>query len=312
MQKTNFPFEIIIHDDASTDGTADIVKKYAKKHPDIFKTIFEKENQYSKKTWRFLNDMFYSAHGKYIALCEGDDFWTDENKLQKQVDFLEKNKDHTVCFHTVKIFFDDASGKEEISPEPAEGYVFDLENLLIDNYIHTCSVMYRRQDYKNLANEIMPHDLYMHVYHARSGKIGFIKDVMGVYRKQPNGVWWESRDHISNIYERHRYMLINLYSELLKMLKDSTTYTPIIYKHVTHLFRSFIEIDASHKQSLFIDTVRDFPEMSAQFAIQQKVYIDDLKTENQRLSDVVNGLDEEIKAIKGSHWYRLNPKLKRK
>src|SRR5690554_6640453 len=92
-QKTSFKFEIIIHDDASTDGTASIVKKYEQEHPNLIKAIYQKKNQYSQGIKPWPNFVFPIARGKYIALCEGDDYWTDPFKLQKQVDFLEANMD---------------------------------------------------------------------------------------------------------------------------------------------------------------------------------------------------------------------------
>ena len=104
MQKTSFPFEVLVHDDASTDRTADIIREYEKKFPKIIKPIYQKENQYSKgftavtATWNFPR-----AQGKYIALCEGDDYWIDENKLQIQVDFLERNPEYTMCFHNAEV-----------------------------------------------------------------------------------------------------------------------------------------------------------------------------------------------------------------
>ena len=91
MQKTNFKYEIIIHDDASTDNTANIILEYEKKYPDIIKPIYQTENQYSKGKKPTLIT-YKAAQGKYIALCEGDDYWIDENKLQLQVDYMEKNK----------------------------------------------------------------------------------------------------------------------------------------------------------------------------------------------------------------------------
>lgn len=99
MQKTSFPFEVLVHDDASTDRTADIIREYEKKFPKIIKPIYQKENQYSKgftsvtATWNFPR-----AQGKYMALCEGDDYWIDENKLQMQVDFLENNPEYGMCY----------------------------------------------------------------------------------------------------------------------------------------------------------------------------------------------------------------------
>ena len=97
MQKTNFRFEAIVHDDASTDGTATIIREYAEKYPDIIKPIYETENQYSKHDGSLQKIMNEACNGKYIAICEGDDYWTDSYKLQKQIDFLESHRDYTMC-----------------------------------------------------------------------------------------------------------------------------------------------------------------------------------------------------------------------
>ena len=98
-QKTNFQFEVFVQDDASTDNSQEIIKRIAEKHSCII-PLLHKENIYSKG--RNLNEyVFKNARGKYIAICEGDDYWTDLYKLQKQVDFLESNKDYSLCFHKV-------------------------------------------------------------------------------------------------------------------------------------------------------------------------------------------------------------------
>ncbi len=103
MQKTNFNFEVLIHDDASTDNTANIIREYEQKYPDIIKPIYQTENQYSKGKPISATFNWPRAQSKYIALCEGDDYWTDPNKLQKQVDFLEANPDYMMCFHNAEI-----------------------------------------------------------------------------------------------------------------------------------------------------------------------------------------------------------------
>ncbi len=109
MQKTNFPFEVIVHDDASPDKTADIVREYEKKYPAIIKAIYQTENQYSKRDGTIARIMNEACKGKYIALCEGDDYWIDENKLQMQVDFLEENPEYGMCFHGALEHFEDGT-----------------------------------------------------------------------------------------------------------------------------------------------------------------------------------------------------------
>lgn len=106
IQETDFPFEILIHDDASTDRTAEIIREYEAKYPTLIKPIYQTENQYSKGMR--INPIFNypRAHGKYIATCEGDDYWTDLFKLKKQVCFLENNPTYSMCSHSVKFVFD--------------------------------------------------------------------------------------------------------------------------------------------------------------------------------------------------------------
>lgn len=102
MQK-GVDFEILIHDDCSTDGTTEIIREYAEKYPDLIFPLYETENQFCKpgrESMDFYN--YRRAQGKYIALCEGDDYWTDPLKLQKQVEFMEANPDYSVCFHTFR------------------------------------------------------------------------------------------------------------------------------------------------------------------------------------------------------------------
>ena len=106
----------LIHDDASTDGTADIVREYEKKFPELFLPMYQKKNQFSQRINPFLDILFPRARGKYIALCEGDDYWKDPLKLQKQVDFLETHPEHSGTAHQSMVTYTDEVNKESTSP----------------------------------------------------------------------------------------------------------------------------------------------------------------------------------------------------
>jgi len=124
MQKTSFPVEILIHDDASTDGAIKIIEAFEEKYPNIILPIYQTENQYSKGVKISSNYNWPRARGKYIALCEGDDYWTDPLKLQKQVDFMEKNPDYVICYGDSQpfnekglLYFDFGGARKDLSSE---------------------------------------------------------------------------------------------------------------------------------------------------------------------------------------------------
>ena len=309
-QVTTFPFEVLIHDDASTDNTVNIIRDYADRYPEVIKPVFEKENQYSKGTFEFVNELFVSAQGKYIAMCEGDDYWTDNYKLQKQVDFLEKHPEYNLCFHSVEVIYDDGSRKSEIVPADIRPSDFTISKLLENNFIYTCSVMYRKGDYEKIAHSVLPQDIYLHLFHIGRGRIGFLKDTMAVYRKQSSGVWWDSGKRMTNIYKKYRFQSTNLFSQLLTLPGLNAKHRSIIYRHINYLFNTFIDIDSKEKSLLLEETARDFPGLVAHFVAEQKSFINELQTENQRLSKDVHELlpaAKELEDIKKSRWYRLNP-----
>ena len=98
-QNVNFEYEILIHDDASKDRTQDIIKDYTQKYPNIIKPILQKENQFSKGINPNITYNYPRIQGKYVAYCEGDDYWSDKNKLQLQYDAMEQNKQCAICVH---------------------------------------------------------------------------------------------------------------------------------------------------------------------------------------------------------------------
>ena len=194
MQKTNFHFEVIVHDDASTDETAIIIQEYAEKYPQIIKPIFECENQFFKKDNSLWRIMSTHTHGKYIAMCEGDDYWTDPYKLQKQVDFLESHPDYVMCSHRFNQYIQDKNLLEEEKDLTFQGADYDLKNLIGGKWLtQTLTVMYRRDalDLQRYESYGMSLDMILFYELLRNGKGYCFPDVMGVYRLHKGGVWSE-------------------------------------------------------------------------------------------------------------------------
>lgn len=183
MQKTNFKFEAIIHDDVSTDGTKAIIEEYAKKYPDIIVPIYETENQYSKGVELVDNIMFPVARGKYIALCEGDDYWCDENKLQLQYDFMESHQECSACFHnTIRkdlkgvnkdIYFNSWTDIHYLTPEES----------ICGYYVHTSSYFIRREYFvkKKYQKKYWFGDYTRLTGFLLTGKLAVLPQVMSVY-----------------------------------------------------------------------------------------------------------------------------------
>lgn len=196
MQKTDFPFEVIIGEDCSTDKTVEIVKEYAEKYPDIIKPFFNPKNYGNEQ-------MFFSltsrVNTEYVALCDGDDYWTNPHKLQKQVDFLDANKDFSICFHRTRIVWEDNSHVVRIYPNPDQRLyknVLDLNDFLKTNPMCSSSIMYRwrfNDDEKiedHVPRGIHPQDWYLNILHAEKGKAWYIPEIMSIYWKNSGGIFY--------------------------------------------------------------------------------------------------------------------------
>lgn len=192
MQRTNFRFEAVVHDDASTDGTAAIIREYAEKYPDIIKPIFETENQYSKHDGSLRRIMNAHTHGKYVALCEGDDYWIDPYKLQKQVDFLESHPDYVMCSHQFDAFDETAKTLIKNSNPSFKGKTYDLGSLINGEwYYQPLTVMYRLDalDISHYDRYKMTMDVVLFYEILKHGKGYCMPDVMAIYRRHNGGVW---------------------------------------------------------------------------------------------------------------------------
>ena len=196
MQKTNFAFEAIVHDDASTDGSANIIREYAEKYPDVIKPIYETENQYSKHdgSLRRIMDSAISPSSKYIALCEGDDYWTDPYKLQKQVDYLESHPECTmVCNRTKKYSEKDKHFIEDSFCLEKDG-ILETKDVIRKGglYISTCSLIYRislLENYPDYCRQCHVGDYPLQIMAAVCGRIYYMNHPMSVYRVNVPNSW---------------------------------------------------------------------------------------------------------------------------
>lgn len=204
IQKTNFLFEVLIHDDASTDKTADIIREYEAKYPDIIKPIYQIENKYSKGISIFREFQYPKAKGKYIAICEGDDYWIDPLKLQNQVDFLEANSDYGLVwtdidrFHQESQLFDKGYFKNDI-------YAFcnSFEDyLLYAPFRAPCTWLLRRSCIIfNHSSSYLVGDLPLFLDVLANYKIKKTDDVTAVYR-----VLKKSASHFNNLEQLNAFM----------------------------------------------------------------------------------------------------------
>jgi len=186
-QEINFKLEIIIGDDASKDSTQSILKEYENKYPDKFKIFYRDINIGMLPNF---SEVLKSCSGKYIAFCEGDDYWVDPLKLQKQVDFLESNESYSICFHDVLIFDESVKEYKEDYITQNKKNIFDIDDLASGNFMHTPSVMLRNDFIvPENFNESPIGDWPLYFLQIKDRKIRKIEGKMSVYRVHENGVW---------------------------------------------------------------------------------------------------------------------------
>lgn len=204
-QKTNFKYEIIIHDDASVDNTKDIICEYAKKYPDLIVPIIQKQNQYSQGNPVFLRYIYPKVRGKYVALCEGDDYWTDSNKLQLQYEAMENNPSCVICSHYTRIKDVRRNQVDKITPNRKnnllEGIIDKKTQLYraFDDVFHTSSLFIKKDiyiefiksdsEFKKKFNLINIGDLPLRLWMASKGDLFFVDREMSVYRVGTAGSW---------------------------------------------------------------------------------------------------------------------------
>lgn len=231
MQKTDFPFKIVIHDDCSTDKTPDVIREYKQKYPDILCPIFQEVNQMSKGHSITVEFVLPACHGKYIALCEGDDYWTDPLKLQKQVDFLEAHPEYSLCGHNTKIVYENDGGRVEYFRPARSSQTkteLNMDDMIVDFHsFHTSSFVFRRDmlETPNWFSKCRSGDIALSLMLASKGPVHYIDEVMSVYRTHDGGLtqnktreaatrWHENWLYMNRLINRHfRNKYINAFQK---------------------------------------------------------------------------------------------------
>ena len=223
-QKTNFDYEVLVHDDASTDNTASIIREYAERYPDIIRPIYQTENQYSQRKDFYGELLFPSAKGEYIALCEGDDYWIDENKLQMQVDFLDQNPQYIACVHNTY--------KLEMQTNKKTVMYGDTDYDILTAHVlnggsccyQTASLMCRRDAFFNrpsFARFFFDYPFSIHL--SLLGPIRFMGRIMSVYRVGTESSWTAANKknmHKNALFHKH----------VCQILRQVNEYTNFTYK----------------------------------------------------------------------------------
>lgn len=248
-QKTNFKFEIIIHDDASTDTTAAIIKEYYEKYPDIIVPIFQSENQYSLNISNMFSYLLNYSNGKYIAICEGDDYWIDDLKLQKQVEYMETNPECTLSFHNAKVVSTDKKVLEEsFLPKhylyqfffKNKSCIYNTEDMILLDFAPTNSLIFKKEDvngcidFMNQKKRVCG-DLIFRIYYTSRGYAYYFNEKMSAYRR---GV----ENSASDLAARNQYSKLKTIQGHLEILDDFNEYTNFLYANA---------IDEAKKMKLF-------------------------------------------------------------
>ena len=196
-QKTDFPFEVLVNDDASTDGTGDIIREYAAKYPEIIRPFYQKENLYSRRINLYDVVFFPACRGEYIAVCEGDDYWNDPEKLQLQVNWLDAHPEYSACVHNSIGRFTDQPDKVLFAQDGDRDIPFEQVVQGMSHAYHTSSILARREfilnppDYRDVAyHQGYFTDYAVGVRLGLAGKVRFLDRCMSVYRIGSNPSAW--------------------------------------------------------------------------------------------------------------------------
>lgn len=236
-QRTNFKFEVIVHDDASTDNTPDIIRKYEKMYPDIIKPIYQKENQFRLGVNKYYKFILPISHGEFIALCEGDDYWTDPLKLQKQYDYMAAHPDCSLVVHNTERIDMKSGSKKAFLPKSFDDSgkcEFAAEEVIKNHMLfHTSALFFRKEFFTKNEEFLKCHQQYDYLIKSllvTEGSVHYVPQIMSVYRMGTAGSWTQSTSESSEKYIHHNEVAIKAMEDLNEY--RSFKYDDIIQKNI--------------------------------------------------------------------------------
>ena len=266
-QQIDFPMEIIVADDASTDATPAIIQEYADRYPHLFRPILRPKNLGLNRN---LVDALSRARGTYIALCEGDDYWIDPLKLSKQVAFLDRHPKTAVCFHPVRTIWEDGRVEDQDFPPVSWRDDLSLDALIRRNFIQTNSAVYRRlPHYRDIPADVMPLDHYLMVRHAFSGNIAMLPETMAVYRRHSQGMW------NNQVVNPLKFWLLRggghaaMYDAMIDLAAGDPAREELIGGMADWVFSEIANVPGPEGRAAFLDSIAQHPRC-AMLALQHR------------------------------------------
>jgi glycosyltransferase involved in cell wall biosynthesis len=253
-QQTEFVYEVVVLDDCSTDRTRDVLYDFKNRYPDIVQLVLAERNQNDNRGW---GREILDARSPYVALLDGDDYWTSPYKLQKQADFLDQHLELSMCFHGVTVFYEDRDKTPWISGSPKD--TLTLADLIEGNFVQTCSIMLRGGLITSFPEWWYVGgigDWELLLFFAQHGDVGYIDEVMGAYRKHVGGIYTASNDTDRIGRQIRMYENINRYFDF----KHNTTIKNIMSELCHDLAIQFAERqDWSNAKTNFMNSVAFSP-----------------------------------------------------
>ena len=297
-QKVNFPFEIVIGEDRSTDNTARICQEFQEKYPDIVRLTSNKENL-------GLQENFVQSYnrciGEYIAICDADDFWINRKKLQTQVDFLDQHKEYSACFHRAINYYQN-DGSKSISNGLHQKKINTVLDIINSNPVTFATVMFRRGLFGELPlwfNQVKSNDFAIHVLNAEYGDYYFMNKVMSVYRRHKESVWGMSTfEKQAQISVLSRQVLIDHYID-----KNKSIYNKLVETYTNGCIRLVQYYQSIGNEEKVAETEQFIIKANPSFTIEQVKEMEKIrktplkKIISQRIFRLVKVIRREISKL---------------